>query len=47
MKNNRFKAPISVQLILQKENTVLLLKRYNTGIGKRYILGYSFLCCFE
>lgn len=31
MKENRFKAPISVQLILQKGNSVLLLRRFNTG----------------
>jgi len=31
MKDNRFKAPISAQLILQKGNSVLLIRRFNTG----------------
>jgi len=31
MKDGRFKVPISVQLILAKENSILLLRRFNTG----------------
>lgn len=31
MKDDRFKAPISVQLIITKGNSVLLLRRFNTG----------------
>lgn len=31
MKDNRFKMPVSVQLVLQKDNKVLLLRRFNTG----------------
>lgn len=33
MKNNRYKVPVSVQLILKKDNNVLLLRRYNTGFA--------------
>ena len=31
MKDDRYKAPISVQLVLNKGNDVLLLRRFNTG----------------
>lgn len=33
MKDDRYKVPVSVQLILKKDNNVLLLRRYNTGFA--------------
>lgn len=33
MKDDRYKVPVSVQLILKKDNDVLLLRRYNTGFA--------------
>lgn len=44
--NKRNKLPVSVQLLIEKENKILLMKRKNTGYedGKYCLPGRTYKC---